>query len=138
MDFRVLTYFTVVARELNFTRAAEKLNMSQPPLSNSIRQLEEDLGVELFIRGKRHLTLTEEGAFFLHRAQESFLGRKMRIRAFLKIFVEKDRVPRRVYRLFFFYLLFVFGKCGCSILERYDNRGNGARAKRYFRQVTLS
>ena len=70
MDFRVLTYFTVVAQELNFTRAAEKLNMSQPPLSNSIRQLEEDLGVDLFIRGKRHLTLTEEGAFFLHRAQE--------------------------------------------------------------------
>ena len=70
MDFRTLTYFTVVAQELNFTRAAEKLNMSQPPLSSSIKQLEEDLGVRLFIRGKRHLTLTEEGAFFLHRAQQ--------------------------------------------------------------------
>ena len=70
MDFRVLTYFTVVAQELNFTRAAEKLNMSQPPLSNRIKQLEDDLGVQLFIRGKRHLKLTEEGAFFYHRAQQ--------------------------------------------------------------------
>ena len=55
MDFRTLQYFTVVAQELNFTRAAEKLNMSQPPLSNQIKGLEEDLGVQLFIRGKRHL-----------------------------------------------------------------------------------
>ena len=70
MDFRVLTYFTVVAQELNFTHAAEKLNMSQPPLSSRIKQLEEDLGVQLFIRGKRHLTLTEEGVFFLHRANQ--------------------------------------------------------------------
>ena len=60
MDFRSLTYFVTVARELNFTRASEKLNMSQPPLSNQIRLLEEELGVRLFIRGKRHLTLTEE------------------------------------------------------------------------------
>ena len=70
MDFRVLQYFTVVARELNFTKAAEKLHMSQPPLSNQIRLLEEDLGFPLFIRGKRHLTLTEEGSFFLSRANQ--------------------------------------------------------------------
>lgn len=68
MDFRSLTYFVTVARELNFTRASEKLNMSQPPLSNQIRLLEEELGVRLFIRGKRHLTLTEEGKLFFHRA----------------------------------------------------------------------
>lgn len=68
MELRTLHYFTVVARELNITRAAEKLNMSQPPLSNQIKALEDELGVQLFIRGKRHLELTEEGAFLLRRA----------------------------------------------------------------------
>ncbi len=68
MELRTLRYFTVVARELNITRAAEKLNMSQPPLSNQIKALEEELGVRLFIRGKRHLELTEEGALLLRRA----------------------------------------------------------------------
>lgn len=68
MELRTLHYFTVVARELNITRAAEKLNMSQPPLSNQIKSLEEELGVRLFVRGKRHLELTEEGALLLRRA----------------------------------------------------------------------
>ena len=68
MELRTLHYFTVVARELNITRAAEKLNMSQPPLSNQIKALEGELGVQLFIRGKRHLELTEEGALLLRRA----------------------------------------------------------------------
>lgn len=68
MELRTLRYFTVVARELNITRAAEKLNMSQPPLSNQIKALEEELGVQLFIRGKRHLELTEEGTLLLRRA----------------------------------------------------------------------
>lgn len=70
MDFRSLKYFTVVAQELNFTRAAEKLNMSQPPLSNQIKALEDDLGVQLFIRGKRHLQLTEAGSLLLHRSNQ--------------------------------------------------------------------
>ena len=68
MELRTLHYFTVVAQELNITRAAEKLNMSQPPLSNQIRALDEELGVQLFIRGKRHLELTEEGGLLLRRA----------------------------------------------------------------------
>ncbi len=68
MELRTLHYFTVVAQELNITRAAEKLNMSQPPLSNQIKALEEELGVQLFIRGKRHLKLTEEGGLLLRRA----------------------------------------------------------------------
>ena len=68
MELRTLHYFTVVAQELNITRAAEKLNMSQPPLSNQIKALEEELGVQLFIRGKRHLELTEEGTLLLRRA----------------------------------------------------------------------
>ena len=68
MELRTLHYFTVVAQELNITRAAEKLNMSQPHLSNQIKALEEELGVQLFIRGKRHLELTEEGGLLLRRA----------------------------------------------------------------------
>lgn len=70
MDFRSLYYFTVVAQELNFTRAAEKLGMSQPPLSNAIKGLEQDLGVTLFVRGKRRLQLTEAGSLLLHRSNQ--------------------------------------------------------------------
>ncbi len=70
MDLRTLEYFTVVARELNISRAAEKLSMSQPPLSSQMKNLEEDLGVILFKRGKRRLTLTGAGAHLLHRAEQ--------------------------------------------------------------------
>jgi DNA-binding transcriptional LysR family regulator len=58
----------VVARERNLTRAAEVLCMSQPPLSLQMQNLEEELGTKLFVRGKRHLTLTAEGEALLHRA----------------------------------------------------------------------
>ena len=70
MDLRSLKYYTVVAQELNITRAAEKLNMSQPPLSNQLKALEEELGVTLLIRGKRHLQLTEAGNLLLRRANQ--------------------------------------------------------------------
>ena len=70
MDLRTLNYFVVVAEELNITRAAEKLNMSQPPLSKQIRLLEEELNTTLFIRGKRHLQLTESGELLYRHAKE--------------------------------------------------------------------
>ena len=70
MELRTLRYFVVTAQELNITRAAAKLNMSQPPLSNQIKSLEEELGARLFIRGKRHLQLTPEGNLLYRRASQ--------------------------------------------------------------------
>ncbi|TKV13217.1 LysR family transcriptional regulator [Citrobacter sp. wls619] len=65
LDIRLLRYFSVVAEENNMSRAAQRLFMSQPPLSRHIRQLEERLGVTLFVRHTRGLTLTEEGQHVL-------------------------------------------------------------------------
>jgi len=68
MDLRTLKYFVTVAEELNITHAAKKLNMSQPPLSSQLKSLEDELGVVLFIRGKRHLELTDAGTLLYRRA----------------------------------------------------------------------
>ncbi len=70
MDLRALSYFVAVAEELNITRAAERLNMSQPPLSSQIKALEQELDTLLFIRGKRHLKLTESGKLLYRHAKE--------------------------------------------------------------------
>ena len=70
MDIRVLQYFLAVAREASITKAAESLNMTQPPLSRQLKELEEELGKQLLIRGNRKVTLTEEGMILRKRAEE--------------------------------------------------------------------
>lgn len=70
MDIRVLRYFLAVAREENITRAAEMLHIAQPTLSKQLMELEEELGKQLLIRGKRKITLTEDGVLLRKRAEE--------------------------------------------------------------------
>jgi len=70
MKLRHLQYFVAVAEELNMRVAAEKMHISQPPLSRQIRELEKDLGTELFNRNKKKLRLTQAGEYFLKEARE--------------------------------------------------------------------
>lgn len=69
VELRTLRYFLAVARDESITRAAEHLHLTQPNLSRQLRELEEELGAVLFIRG-RGITLTEEGQIFRKRAEE--------------------------------------------------------------------
>ena len=70
MELRVLGYFLAIAREENFTRAAEQLHVTQPTLSRQIADLEQELGVKLFTRSNHNIILTEDGMILKRRAQE--------------------------------------------------------------------
>lgn len=70
MDVRILRYFLAVAQEGNITRAAESLHIAQPSLSKQLMELEAELGKQLLIRGKRKVSLTEDGFLLCKRAEE--------------------------------------------------------------------
>lgn len=70
MELRVLEYFLAIAREQSISKAAETLHLSQPTLSRQIKDMEEELGKQLIIRGNRRITLTEEGMILRKRAEE--------------------------------------------------------------------
>lgn len=70
MELRVLRYFLAICQEKNISKAAAKLHLSQPSLSKQVKELEEELGVTLFTRGHRQITLTESGYYLRDRAQE--------------------------------------------------------------------
>lgn len=70
MELRVLEYFLAVTREQSISKAAESLHLSQPTLSRQLKEMEDELGKQLLIRGNRKITLTEEGMILRKRAEE--------------------------------------------------------------------
>lgn len=93
MELRHLRYFVSVAEELSFLGAARRLNISQPPLSQAIKELEEELHTRLFNRTSRKVELTDSGLFLLSRAR-SILAQISRTGAELQLLQQKKQVLR--------------------------------------------
>jgi DNA-binding transcriptional LysR family regulator len=92
LESRQLRYFVTVARERNFTRAAEKLRIAQPPLSRQIQQLEDEFGVTLFDRGSRPLALTDAGRLLFEQAVQ-VLDRMDEMKAMVRRLLQAEK-PR--------------------------------------------
>ncbi len=95
MEMRQLRYFVEVARERNFTRAAARLNIAQPPLSRQIQQLEDELGIALIERGSRPIRLTEAGRLVFDQAVD-VLERIDGIRTMAQRLAETERRHLRI------------------------------------------
>jgi DNA-binding transcriptional LysR family regulator len=95
MELRHLRYFVIVAEEQNVTRAAERLHVSQPPLSRQIRDLEEELGVDLFRRSAKSLALTEAGKIFLIEARAVLLRADQAVET-VRMVARRDRGSLRI------------------------------------------
>lgn len=95
LELRHLRYFIAVAEELSFRRAAERVHIDQTPLSRTIRDLEEQLGVLLFVRMPRNLRLTPAGARLLKEARQLFV-RLERTRRVVRATDARYRAPLRV------------------------------------------
>ena len=70
MELRLLRYFLTVAKEQSFTKAAEQLHITQPTLSRQMAALEDELGITLFLRNGKRISLTDEGILLKRRALE--------------------------------------------------------------------
>ena len=90
LETRQLRYFVAVARERNFTRAAKKLHIAQPPLSRQIQQLEDEVGVALFDRASRPLALTDQGRLLFEQAVQ-VLDRMEEMQAMMRRLTEVER-----------------------------------------------
>jgi LysR family transcriptional regulator, benzoate and cis,cis-muconate-responsive activator of ben and cat genes len=96
MELRHLRYFTAVAAERSFRRAADKLHVAQPPLSRQIQQLEDELGVRLLDRG-RPISMTAPGRYLFEQAQQILL-RVEEVRAMTRRLGIKGRPSERRFR----------------------------------------
>lgn len=95
IELRHLRYFIAVAEELNFKRAAERVHIDQTPLSRAVRDLEDHLGLPLFVRGPRRLQLTPAGTRLLEEARKIFI----RVQRTYRVVRETDarfRAPLRI------------------------------------------
>ena len=81
MDFRQIKQFVVLATELNYRKAAERLHMTQPPLSIAIKRLETEIGAELFERDRQGVRLTVAGIAFLDEARRLLDGAESALQA---------------------------------------------------------